>query len=133
MQIRNISLKKLILPVLAIIGVSLLLCEPASAAAGSGKNVQDIANGVKGQLGAIAELLVMAAYVSGVGFSLMGIVQFKAHKDNPQQVPLSKPIVYLIIAACLLFLPSIMESAGQTVFAGDQESASEFSAGGSSS
>lgn len=84
------------------------------------KNIQSIAEGVQTQLTAISSLIIVAAYVAGVGFSLMGIVQFKAHKDNPQQVPLSKPIVYLIIAACLLFLPSIMSSAGETVFGSDK-------------
>jgi intracellular multiplication protein IcmD len=45
-------------------------------------------------------------------------MKFKAHKDNPQQTPLSQPIVLIVIAAGLVFLPSIIQSAGASLFAG---------------
>lgn len=84
--------------------------------------ISGIANHLSKQLDTIAVLLVVVAYVAGVGFSLMGITQFKAHKDQPQQVPLSKPIVYLAIASALLFLPTVMKTAGESVFGGTSDS-----------
>ena len=85
-------------------------------AAGSDTGIGKVASTVTDQLGAMANLMVYVAYVSGVGFALAGILQFKAHKENPQQTPLSKPIVLIIVAACLLFLPSVMTAAGGSIF-----------------
>ncbi len=83
-------------------------------------DLQSIATTITTQLKTVADLLVVIAYVAGVGFCLAGVVQFKAHKDNPAQVPLSKPIVYLIVGACLLFLPTIMQVAGNTIFGAEE-------------
>lgn len=86
------------------------------------KSLGAIVGNVQKSILSIVSLLIIIAYVAGVGFALAGILQFKAHKDNPTQVPLSKPIVFLAVSACLLFLPSIMSTAGKTVF-GDTKSA----------
>ena len=107
------------------IGILLFLCNDLALAAG-GKGLKDIADGMGEQVQAVASLLIIVAYVAGVGFALAGVVQFKAHKDNPTQVPLSKPIVYLVVGACLLFLPTIISSSGETIFGGDQQSAGSF-------
>jgi len=88
---------------------------PAFADAAS-TGVGKIATNVTEQLGSVASLLVYVSYVAGVGFALAGILQFKAHKDNPQQTPLSKPMMLVVVAACLLFLPTIMSAAGGTIF-----------------
>ena len=64
----------------------------------------------------VARLMVLISYVAGVGFAMAGVLQFKAHKDNPAQVPLSKPIVYVCVGAFLLFLPQLMGTAGKSVF-----------------
>jgi len=92
------------------------LSTTAAFAAGSDVGLGAIATNVSGQLSSMAQLMVYVAYVAGVGFALAGILQFKAHKDNPQQTPLSKAVVLIIVAACLLFLPSVMSAAGGSVF-----------------
>lgn len=80
----------------------------------------------------LADLLIIIAYVAGIGFALAGVIQFKAHKDNPAQVPLSKPMVYIAVGAALLFLPSLMSTAGSSIFseggisAGTGDALSEF-------
>lgn len=93
----------------------------ASSGGSSGKSLSTLSDSLKEQIVAVANVLVIVSYVAGIGFALAGIVQFKAHKDNPAQVPLSKAIVYLIVAACLLFLPNILDTAGQTIFGGDAQ------------
>lgn len=80
------------------------------------------------QVISVAGFLSIVSYVAGVGFCLAGIIQFKAHKDNPAQVPLSKPIVYLAVGAALLFLPSMMKIAGSTVFGDNMSSAASADA-----
>ena len=98
------------------LGGCLLFFQEIVLAASDGKDLVVISGIITEQVTAVASLLVVVAYVAGVGFSLGGIIQFKAHKDNPTQVALSKPIVLLVVGACLLFLPTIMKSAGQSIF-----------------
>lgn len=85
---------------------------------GGGGNLASLAGKVGEQATAIAKLMNIAAYVAGVGFALAGILQFKAHKEAPQQTPLSKPVVMIVVAACLLFLPTILQIAGGSLFEG---------------
>lgn len=79
-------------------------------------DVTSIATTVTTQATSVAKLLSVTAYVAGVGFALAGVLQFKAHKENPQQTPLSKPVVMIVVAACLLFLPTILTVAGASLF-----------------
>ena len=81
----------------------------------AGADITSIATTVTTQATAIAKLLSVTAYVAGVGFALAGVLQFKTHKENPQQTPLSKPVVMIVVAACLLFLPTILTIAGASL------------------
>jgi len=36
--------------------------------------------------------------------------KFKAHKEQPTQVPISQPIALLFIAAALIFVPSVFKN-----------------------
>lgn len=85
-------------------------------AAPSGQTIGGLADNVRATIGNIAQLLSAASYVCGVGFALAGMMKFKAHKDQPQQVPLSAPIVLLAVGAGLIFLPSIIDTTGTTIF-----------------
>jgi intracellular multiplication protein IcmD len=75
------------------------------------------------QVNAIANLLSIVAYIAGVCLFLSGILQFKTHKENPQQVPLSKPIVIIMVASALLFLPTVLTIAGNSLFGHNATSA----------
>lgn len=94
-----------------------------------GADVTSVANTITTQATSVAKLLSITAYVAGVGFALAGILQFKTHKENPQQTPLSKPIVMIVVAACLLFLPTILNIAGASLF-GTSASSSATAGGG---
>jgi intracellular multiplication protein IcmD len=91
--------------------------------------VATVATSVTTQVDAVVKLLNITAYIAGVGFALSGILQFKTHKENPQQVPLSKPIIMILVAACLLFLPTVLTIAGNSMFGHNANSAA--TAGGS--
>lgn len=97
--------------------------------AGSSQSLSDIVSNVQGNILTLGPLLTIISYIAGVGFAIGGIVKFKAHKDNPTQVALSQPIVLLCVGAGLLFLPSIMASAGSTIFGGSSTSAGKGSTG----
>ena len=80
-------------------------------------------------MGDVAALITAAAYVAGIGFAMMGLLKLKAHKDNPTQVPLSQPLTLLIIAAGLVFMPSLIKTAGSTIWTGKEASGTTGGAG----
>src|SRR5438046_1769388 len=82
-----------------------ILCLSAGAAlAVSG--IGGVAANVTGNLANVAKLITAAAYVAGFGFAVGAIVKFKAHKDNPTQIPIGQPIAFLFVGAALIFAPS---------------------------
>ncbi len=68
----------------------------------------------------LAKLITAGSYIAGLGFSIGAIMKFKQHKDNPTQIPIGTPIALVFIASALLFLPSILNVAGGTMFAGGE-------------
>lgn len=95
------------------------------AFAGGGQSLGDVAEHVTESMKGMQKLLSAAAYIAGLGFGIAGMMKFKAHKDQPQQVPLSQPIVLILIAAGLVFLPSLISTAGETIFKGGQKTDAE--------
>lgn len=85
--------------------------------------IATIAETAKSNLGAVAELITAGSYVAGMGFAVAAVVGFKAHKDNPTQSPISKPIALLFVAASLLFIPAVFQSTGATLFGGSGKQA----------
>lgn len=98
----------------ALVMLSLLSVESAWAA----QNIGSVASTIYSNFANIAKLITAGAYIAGLGFSIGAIMKFKQHKDNPTQVPIGTPIALVMIAACLLFLPSILGVAGQSIFEG---------------
>jgi intracellular multiplication protein IcmD len=97
---------------LAVISISF----HSSNALAAAQNLGQIAATVTTSFGQLAQLITAGAYIAGMGFALGSILKFKQHKDNPQQIPIGTPIALLFIAAALIFLPTIFNIAGQTVF-----------------
>ena len=64
----------------------------------------------------LGEIMYVSMCGAGLGFAVGAILKFKAHKDNPTQIPVGTPIALLFIAAALLFMPSIFLAAGKTIF-----------------
>lgn len=64
----------------------------------------------------LSKLITAGAYMAGIGFVMASMLKFKAHKDNPTQIPIGTPIALLFVGSALIFLPHIFAIAGQTVF-----------------
>ncbi len=79
---------------------------------GLGKVSANITSG----MGGLAKLITAASFVMGFGFAAAAILKFKAHKDNPAQIPIGTPIALLFIAGALIYLPSLYGSIGETIF-----------------
>src|SRR5579871_1372794 len=100
-------MKKVILVVLAI---TCFITGTAALAAISGMG--SVAAQVTSNVANIARLVTAASYVAGMAFAVGAIVKFKAHKDNPTQIPISTGVVLLFVAAALIFIPTVFKVSG---------------------
>lgn len=105
--------------IVALLSISELAL--AAGGGGGGASLGSVATNITGSMSAVAKLITAVSYVAGIGFALMGLLKLKAHKDQPAQVPLSQPFVLLFISAGLLFLPSMITTAGETLWKGEQK------------
>jgi len=75
-----------------------------------------VATSVLSSLAPVAKMITASSYIAGMGFFIGAILKFKAHKDNPTQIPVGTPIALVFIAAALIFLPALFGVAGKTIF-----------------
>lgn len=80
--------------------------------------VGQVASTVTSNIANIARLITAASYVAGMAFAVGAIVKFKAHKDNPTQIPIGTPIALLFVGAALIFIPTVFKVSGATLFGG---------------
>lgn len=64
----------------------------------------------------IYRLIFYFSYVAGLGVLVGGVFKLKQVKDNPTQIPVSTPIALFICGTLLLFLPSILNPVGESIF-----------------
>ncbi len=84
-----------------------------------------VANQVTGSFRELGMLMIAGCYIGGFGLVCASMFKFKAHKDNPTQVPLGTPVALFSIGVLLAFLPAILSPAGVTIF-GDKTVAGGF-------
>lgn len=107
-------MKKVVVALLAL--TCLTVGTAALAATTSG--IGGVAAQVTTNLASLARLITAGAYVIGMAFAVAAIVKFKAHKDNPTQIPIGTPIAMLFVAAALIFIPTVFSVSGHTLFGG---------------
>lgn len=78
--------------------------------------VGSVAQQVTSNVASIAKLVTAASYVAGMAFAIGAIVKFKAHKENPTQIPIGTPIALLFVGAALIFIPTVFKVGGSTLF-----------------
>lgn len=101
---------------LLISSVSIILLALISQEAAASPSLGKMASSITDSFTNVAKLITAGSYLAGLGFSVGAIMKFKQHKDNPTQIPIGTPIALVFIAAALLFLPTILGVAGQTMF-----------------
>ena len=92
------------------------LCLFTSSVFAADNTLGTVASGITKTFANITLLITGGSYIAGLGFAIGAIVKFKQHKENPTQTQLGTPITFLVIAAALLFLPSVLDVAGNTLF-----------------
>lgn len=80
------------------------------------KTLGDMALTITYSFYGLSKLITAGAYMAGMGFVMASMLKFKAHKDNPTQIPIGTPIALLFVGSALIFLPHIFVIAGETVF-----------------
>lgn len=100
--------------ILAALAVTCFVVGTAALAAVSG--VGSVAATVTSNLANVAKLITAASYVAGMAFAVGAVVKFKAHKDNPTQIPIGTPIALLFVGAALIFIPTVFRVSGATLF-----------------
>jgi len=108
---KKVSLKKA-----GLLTMGAVLCLLIASIAEALSGISSVATNVVGNLSGVAKLITAGAYVAGLGFGVGAVVKFKAHKDNAQQVPIGQPIALLFVAAALIFIPSVYQTSGGTLF-----------------
>jgi len=105
-------MKKIILILLALTSFTIGSVALAAAISGAGS----VAAQVITNISAVARLITAASYVAGMAFAVGAVVKFKAHKDNPTQIPIGTPIALLFVGAALIFIPTVFKVGGGTLF-----------------
>lgn len=100
---------------LIVVGLALVLFGSLSLAAGP-SGVGAVAAKITGNLANIARLITALSYVIGMALVVASLVKFKAHKDNPTQIPIGTPIALLFVGAALIFVPTVFSVGGGTLF-----------------
>ena len=99
----------------AVMGIMMLgVIAPAFAA--SAVTLGSMAASITKTFANIGLLVTAGSYIAGLGFSIGAILKFKQHKDSPTQVQVGQPISMVLIAAALLFLPTLLDTVGNTMF-----------------
>jgi intracellular multiplication protein IcmD len=80
------------------------------------ETISGMANNLRNQFSAIADLILATARVAGIGFSLAAIFKFKQHKDNPTQVPIGTPFALLAVGIILMFMKGIFDPAAKSIY-----------------
>lgn len=105
-------MKKATIGLLLLTGV--LVSIEAFAASGSG--IAQVATKLTSQLSAVSKLITAGAYVAGIAMVVGAIVKFKAHKDNPTQIPIGTPIALLFVGIALIWSPTVFLKGGESMF-----------------
>lgn len=82
----------------------------------SALTVGTMASDVTATFQKIGLLITSGSYIAGLAFSVGAVMKFKQHKDNPTQIPIGTPISLVLIAAALLFMPTLLKAVGSTMF-----------------
>ena len=102
---------------LMIAGATMAL--PALSFAAS--NVGDTADALGAQVNQVTNMMVIGGTLLGMVFLIIGGINLKKHGDNPQQVPLAKPLIFLAAGSLLFGLGSTSDVMQQTLFDGGRE------------
>lgn len=66
----------------------------------------------------ITELINIFSYILAIGFFIKSGIKFKEYYNTKGKIPLSQPIVYIMVAALLFALPTLFATSTDVIFSG---------------
>ena len=69
----------------------------------------------------IYKLIGVSSYVAGIFMLVTAVFKLKQVKDNPTQIPVTAPMALFVVATLLLFLPSMFDPLGRTIFGSEAD------------
>lgn len=79
-------------------------------------DIGSVSKNITDSFSSLAKFLTGGSYLIGLAFAISAIIKFKQHKDNPAQIPIGIPISIGLIAGVFLFLPSMLNAIGFSIF-----------------
>ena len=83
----------------------------------------DVAGTLTASFANVAKVISAISYIAGFGFTIASVFKLKQHKDNPQQIPVTTGITMLCLGIGLIFMPSIFQMGGATLFGSNAQTA----------
>lgn len=96
-----------------VTGALLLFINPAFAQAAA--NIGTVMTTVTTNTGTIPTLLTSLSYITGIGFTIMGLIKMRDYVDNPSQNFMKDALARLGIGAALILLPFAIQVAAGSV------------------
>jgi hypothetical protein len=93
-----------------------ILAVAAGFGAANAAGVQELAGGWTDTLSALKSVVVVGTSLVGLGVMGAGALQLKKHGENPNQVPLNKPLIFLAGGALLFGLGATSNTMQDTLF-----------------
>jgi hypothetical protein len=91
---------------LRILGAtSILSILPVSSLLAKAENFGELATNISGPMSVLTDLVLAACYVVGIALFVGGIMQYRLHRLNAKQVPLTKPFFYWLMGIIVFLLP----------------------------
>ncbi len=96
----------------------ILLLLVSTVVFGQTSSLGAISSDLMGPVAALTKVLFYISIVCGIGFFLGSLIQYKYHRENPQQVRLSTPLVLFLLAIVFIGLPFLLVWAGAVPWLG---------------
>lgn len=90
-------------------GLGLIILIASNLAHAQGVSIESMLNNFTSSVDPLIDLLRAISYVGGVYFAIKGIFKFVDYSKSNGQVPLSKPILTIVISAFLLSIGASLE------------------------
>lgn len=90
-----------------------------------GISMSQISDNVTDAMKSLASIIHAVSILGGIAFFVAFAFKAKQHRDNPTQITIGQPLMYLFLAIVLAMLPWFISSSTQIVY-GDDASVSQW-------
>lgn len=99
-------------------GALIMLVSGSAFAVGDNKGISKQISLWEGTLQSVGGFAYAVAFLIGVFLAVSGLINIKKYADNPQQNPLTKPLIYFVVGAFLMGLTAWNTMISETVIDG---------------